>query len=68
MDTEITMMMAVLIAKRKPVNQLSESSEKEYKGVWGGGREEGRRRLHSNNIQGRGCLSQMVVIIRHNQI
>ena len=36
MDTEITMMMAVLIAKRKPVNQLSESSEKEYKGVWGG--------------------------------
>lgn len=48
MDVEITMVMTVFIAKRKPVNQLPETSEKEYEEVQRGW---GRKRLHGNNMQ-----------------
>lgn len=44
MKAEIIMTVTVFIAERIPVNQLRETSEKEYEGVWvaGSGRRWGR--------------------------
>lgn len=66
MESEITMKMTVFIANRKPVNQLSGTSEKEYEGAWEG--ENIREENMATTCRGRGCLSQMVVIIRHHQV
>lgn len=72
MDAEIIMIMTVFIAERKPVNQLPEASEKEYEDVWvagsGGWRREVGGEYMATARQGRGCPSQKVAIIRHNQV
>lgn len=49
------------------MNQLSETSEKEYKGDGERGAWVGRENM-ATTCRGRGCLRQMVVIIRHNQV